>query len=163
MIERKDGPLNERGEGDQPEGDESNAPSDFPLHVEALDFAGVPRQFEITADQAGLGFRVEAAETRDDREEGYQFLAFDPSSPHLALGRLREKMARALSVRYLSGTAEDREPMHDVVAGRITYTDDAEEPGLVVDGRFLSWEHLGRMVASHEGWDFEFRFIDPTA
>ena len=37
---------------------------------------------------------------------------------------------------------------------------DGAGPMLVIDGREISWDELGRMVATFEGWQFKLEFRD---
>ena len=38
--------------------------------------------------------------------------------------------------------------------------DDRRVPMVVIDGREISWDELGRMVAAFEGWQFKLEFLD---
>ena len=38
--------------------------------------------------------------------------------------------------------------------------DDERVPLVVIDGREISWDELGRMVAAFEGWQFKLEFRD---
>jgi hypothetical protein len=35
-------------------------------------------------------------------------------------------------------------------------------PLLVIDGREVSWEEFGRMLAAFEGWQFRMEIVDPS-
>ena len=38
--------------------------------------------------------------------------------------------------------------------------EDLRVPMIVIDGREISWDELGRMVAAFEGWQFKLEFRD---
>jgi hypothetical protein len=125
-----------------------------------VDYAGQERVFDITLRDVQLGHLVEADEVGKD-SLGYQFAAFNASSPYLALGDLRVKMRRALSTRHLEQRPDGHTlPAHDTLRGRITGDPAAEGPIFVVDGTPLSLEEFGRIVQTHEGFQFSFRFFD---
>ena len=143
------------------EDDGVNDPSsDFPIQETVEDFTGRKRKFEIAMHEHGLGFTVQADEVEKDGL-GYQFSGFDATSPYLALGRLRDKMRRVLSTRHLAvGELGGPLPVHDTLRGRITSSDG--EVAFVVDGQPLTLSEFGTLVATHEGFDFTFRFLDGT-
>jgi hypothetical protein len=79
------------------------------------------------------------------------------------LGRLIEKMRRALSVKHI----EDSElgwhiTDHQVVRGLVDWDDasDGRVPLLIIDGREITWEEFGRMLMSFEGWQFKLEIRD---
>jgi hypothetical protein len=79
------------------------------------------------------------------------------------LGRLIEKMRRALSVKHI----EDGElgwhiTDHQVVRGLIDWdvASDGRVPLLIIDGREITWEEFGRMLMSFEGWQFKLEIRD---
>jgi hypothetical protein len=131
---------------------------DFPLRDTWEDFAGKTRTFEINYDPVPTGFSVQAVEVGKKRR-GYEFSSFDPNDPYLALGRVRGKIRRALATRYLkkNGTLT-----HNDVRGRITYFEEEDNAGLVIDGKPITTEEFTTILRSHEGWDFELRFVEPT-
>jgi hypothetical protein len=79
------------------------------------------------------------------------------------LGRLIGKMRRALALTHLDDT--DHGPQVNdrlVLRGTVDGDPDADHrvPQVVVDGREISWDELGRMVAAFEGWQFKLEFRD---
>lgn len=134
---------------------------DFPMEDVRTDFAGRKHRFKITLGEVSLGYLVDAAEI-GRRTGGYAFTAFDPTSPYLALAKLRSKMDRGLATCYLRGRKGDVWPTHDTLRGRIVYDrdEDVHQIGLSIDGRPISLSELSRIIAAHEGWDFELRFVD---
>lgn len=57
-------------------------------------------------------------------------------------------------------------PCGRVIRGEIwwdTETDPASQvPLIVVDGKPLTWQEFGRTLLTHEGFQFELKFIEPT-
>lgn len=144
----------------EPEGEDPTR--DFPMSDEFTDFSGRKRRFKIDFDEFPLGYKVSAREVTEG--EGYEFSAFSSNSPYLALGELRGKMYRELATRYLDNNGGECMPTHDTLRGRITYEARGETaPAVVIDGRKITWEHFGRMVALHEGWHFTLRFEESTS
>jgi hypothetical protein len=135
-----------------------NWQDDFPIHEEAEDFAGKPRRFLITCHEGGVGYTVRASE-KDGEGLGYEFAAFSETSPHSALGRVREKMRRGLATRYLSGTPGQRQMLHDRLRGRIT-SNGGGGVILVVDGIQLGIDDLESILSTYEGWEFRLRIVD---
>jgi hypothetical protein len=121
------------------------------------DFAGRTRHFVTRLDETPGGLRAEAVET--GKVDGYRFKVVAPSgATGQALWALRQKMSSILNVRHIERENGHRtwSMTHDVLRGRITSSKDSEEPTLIVDGQPLSWEDVGRMLSSYEGFEFEF-------
>lgn len=140
--------------------DRENDPDlDFPMQESYTDCAGKEREFEIRYRDFGLGFAVWAEEIGKERM-GYEFWAFNDSSPYLALGRLRDKIREALSTRHIEKTKDGLQVYHDTLKGRITASPDVEGPVVVVDGVPIGWDEFGRMILTFEGFRFEMTFVD---
>ena len=52
-------------------------------------------------------------------------------------------------------------PVDFILTGSIGYQD-WNRPLIIIDGRELPWEEFGRLVLTHEGWNFRLQFIDPS-
>ena len=79
------------------------------------------------------------------------------------LGKLIDKMRRALALTYLDDT--DHGPQvndHLILRGTVDSDPDEDHrvPMVVIDGREISWDELGRMLATFEGWQFKLEFRD---
>ena len=138
--------------------DRPNWGADFPMREEVEDYTHRVRVFVIRCHEGGLGFTVRAAE-EGRRGDGYQFAAYSETSPYRALGRLRQKMRRALATRHVTGSPGAYQMLHDNLNGRIT-SDGKGGVALVVDGIALGIEDLASILAAHEGWGFELRIVD---
>ncbi len=110
---------------------------------------------------------LEMDEHENGGTAGYELAVGGPADadPIELFARLSAKLQRDLSRRHLEET--DGGPMigrEHVVRGRIEWDDDSggRIPLLVIDGRPVSWEQLGRMVMSYEGWRFKLEMRDPV-
>ncbi|MBI4876483.1 MAG: hypothetical protein HY822_17750 [Acidobacteria bacterium] len=135
--------------------------------VRLADCAGKVREFHFRTRLFGPGVALDAFELRDGYPAGYQFqIIGDPSDDLMVLlGRLIEKMRRALSTQHIV----DREfglgiTDSGVVRGRIEcdLCCDPRLPLLVVDGREIAWDDFGRMLMTYEGWQFKLEIRDQS-
>lgn len=78
------------------------------------------------------------------------------------LGRLIQRIRKALSVKYIEDGQHGLQIVDDTVRGRIEWDDDEDGrvPLMVVDGREISWEEFGQMLMSLEGWQFKLEIFD---
>lgn len=125
--------------------------------VVLTDVRGQAHEFHFRTHLFGTGLSLEAFELRDGYPAGYQFRVIgDPEDDLLVLlGRLIEKMRRALSVKHLEDSAlglEIADPQ-TFVRGLIEWDAACEGrvPLLVIDGREITWQEFGRMLMSFEG------------
>jgi len=138
--------------------DEDAWQDDFPIREEVEDARGCVRVFQITCHELALGFTLRAVE-EDKDEGGYVFGAFSETSPYLALGKLRTKLRRELSVRYVTRASGEIRLLHERMKGRIEYNE-TRGIHLVVDGLPLDPDDLERILGSHEGWEFDLAITD---
>ena len=107
-----------------------------------------------------------AFELRDGEPAGYQFqIIGDPKDDLLVLlGRLIEKIRRALSTKHLTDGNLGLQVADRVVRGRIEWDEaqDGHVPVLVIDGREITWNDFGRMLMSFEGWQFQLNIRDKS-
>ena len=129
--------------------------SDFPKEDKFLDFAGKERRFEYLVTEIPMGFVVRAVETK---ENGYEFQAFSATSPFHVLGELRHKIRKRLSTRYLQKEkgleGSYLHLYHEEAKGHITYG------GVVIDGMFIPFDELNRMIQTYEGWMIEIKISE---
>jgi hypothetical protein len=79
------------------------------------------------------------------------------SSPGLGSTRQHEDTAPGCSGPQVN----DRVELRDAAAPSTGEPDDDRRvPMVVIDGREISWDELGRMVAAFEGWQFKLEFRD---
>lgn len=134
-----------------------------PVHM--VDGHGVGHEFEFRMRLSGHGVAIDAFELRDGSPAGYRFQVIGETDddPMALLGELIGKMRRALALTHLEDT--DHGPqVNDGLVLRGTVDSDPDQggrlPRVVIDGREISWEQLGRMVAAFEGWQFRLEFRD---
>ena len=117
--------------------------TEFPKNDSFLDFEGNERIFDYEVLDVNVGYSVSAIEKK---ENGYQFSSFSETSPFNALGDLRQKIRKRLSTRYLQEEHGRVHLYHDEAKGHISMG------GVVIDGQFFSFEELGSMIQTFEGF-----------
>jgi len=130
-------------------------PPDFPRKEQFVDFAGRTRKFTVTLDELPWGYAVCAVEDVKGKD-GYEFRAFSSLDPFHALADLRKRIPKLLSVRHLIKRGGRVSLTHDRLRGRVSYG------GVVVDGIFLTFKQLARLIQTHEGFQFDLRIVDPS-
>jgi len=135
--------------------------------VGLADCTGEVHEFHFRTHLFGPGVVLEAFELRDGRPAGYQFKIIGNPTDDLfvLLGRLIEKMRRALSIKHLSdGQLGLQIADHRVVRARIDcdVAQDGRVPLLIIDGREITWEEFGCMLMSFEGWQFKLQVADQS-
>jgi hypothetical protein len=135
--------------------------------VRMIDVVGKAHEFHFRVRLFGGGVAVDAFELADGQPGGYQFQVIgDPEEELLALlGRLIEKMRRALAVRHLEESSLGPQVNDgNVVRGLVTFSldDESQLPSVVIDGRELTWAEFGRIVSAYEGWQFKLEFRDKS-
>ncbi len=128
----------------------------FPAKEEFVDFAGRIRTFTLEQYPVpGGGYGVAAIEDAAG-DDGYVFRAFSVIDAFHALGDLRKRIPKLLSIRHLVNRHGRMTLTHDRLRGRISYG------GVVVDGVFLTFDKLAELVQTYEGFQFELRIVDPS-
>jgi hypothetical protein len=131
------------------------------------DCLGVLHEFHFRVHLFGTGVAIDAFELRNEDPAGYSFqIIGEPEVDLLVLlGRLVEKMRRALSIKHLKdGDYGLQIADGGVVRGRIKWDDahDGQLPLLVIDGREIEWDQFGRMLMSYEGAQFKLTIADKS-
>jgi hypothetical protein len=133
--------------------------------VRMVDARGAEHEFRFRTRLFGPGVAIDAFELRESGPAGYRFQVIgDPDGDPLALlGKLIVKMRRALALTHLDDTDHGTQ-VNDRLLLRGTVTSDPDGyrrvPMVVVDGREISWDELGRMVSAFEGCQFKLEFCD---
>ncbi len=133
--------------------------------ITMTDDTGQSREFHFVTRLLGNILSLEAFELQDSGPAGYQFqIIGDPEDDLFALlGRMVEKIRRALSVKYLTEDPRYGLQIADqLVQGHIESDPSFDErtPLLVIDGKEVTWEELGKMLMTFEGWQFKLELID---
>lgn len=134
------------------------------------DAAGKPHEFHFTTRHGGSHVAVEAFEVEDGHPAGYQFQVLgDPSAEPIAIfQQLFQRMRRALAHRHIEegehGLQIAKSGESWIVRGHLE-SDDQEEgrvPRLIVDGKPCSWDQLGHMLMSFEGFNVKLEVYDKS-
>ena len=129
------------------------------------DVDGSPHEFRFRTQIIPSGVSIEALELIKGVPEGFQFQVLGPfeADPLELFGQLFERIRRALSMKHIE-TGEYGLQISDenVVRGRIDCDDvtGGRIPRLVIDGKSVPWEELGRMLMAYEGWNFKLEIFD---
>lgn len=134
--------------------------------VSLVDCDGKTHLFHFRTRLFGQGATLDAFELEDGHPAGYSFqLRGEPQEDLLVLlGRLIEKIRRALSVKHLVASDLGTQIANQFVQGSIEW-DEAEDgnvPVLVIDGQQVTWKDVGRMLMSFEGWQFQLTIRDKS-
>ena len=129
---------------------------DFPATEEFVDFAGRIRTFNLEQYPVPGGGHGVAAVEDAAGDDGYVFRAFSVVDPFHALGELRRRIPKLLSIRHLFERDGQQSLTHDRLRGHISYG------GVVVDGIFLTFEQLAELLQTYEGFQFDLKIVDPS-
>jgi hypothetical protein len=136
-------------------GNGSPRQGEFPKTDQFTDFAGRTRTFTLEQYPLPLGYGVCASEDVEG-DDGYVLRAFSTVDPFQALGDLRKRIRKLLSVRHLVEQHGRLSPTHDRLRGRVAYG------GVVVDGVFLTFDQFTELIQSYEGFQFDLKIVDSS-
>jgi len=127
------------------------------------DFDGKPHTFQFRSHIFGDQLSLEVLEVGP--EEGYEFSVIANAEQDLfnTFQTLFERIRGELDRRHIEPDgAGFRITQDDVVRGQITEDPDSFEqmPLLIIDGKPVTWEALGRMVAPNVGFRFKLEIFD---
>ena len=129
------------------------------------DADGVAHTFQIRSLLVPTGHELEAFEVDRTKPGGYRFAVLGDVEADCwqLFRRLYEKIRRELSVRHVERTTHGWQigPEQRLV-GRIEWDDatDGRTPMLVIDGRAFTWDEVGRMLITFEGFTLNARIED---
>ena len=132
----------------------------FPLEEDFVDYSGNSRRFRISLHKlVAEDFSLSATDL--SQTEGYHFevysAVYSKSALGLALGRLRWKIRKGVSTRYLHINAKGKKQLtHDEIRGRISYN------GIVVDGSLLNFRDFAEILTTHEGFQISIKIGEPA-
>jgi len=134
------------------------------LPVTMEDCEGRSHRFEIRTMLTGEVVTLRALELLENGAVGYESEVLgDPEDDPMELfQRLYERLRRELGRKHLVETdLGTRIGEESVVRARITWDDerDGRVPLLVIDGRAVTWNELGRMLMSYEGWNLRMEIF----
>lgn len=121
--------------------------------------------FKIRSVLVPTGHEIEALEIGDGTRTGYRFAVlgdFDSDAWEL-FQLLYVKMRREVTARHVHRTEFGWQLTSDQqLAGRIEWDPDSEGrlPLIVIDGKAFTWEQVGHMLMTFEGFTLEARVRD---
>jgi hypothetical protein len=132
-----------------------------PLTLQDLD--GKPHTFQFRPHIFGEQLSLEALEIGS--ELGYEFCVIADAEQDLfvTFQTLFARIRRELDPRHIEPEGSGyRITQDDVVRGQITDDPNSIEqmPLLIIDGKPITWEALGRMVAPNAGFRFKLEIFD---
>ena len=126
--------------------------------IVVTDVDGVRHRFEIRSMLVGTGHAMYAREVRKrDARGGYRFAIlgdFETDARDL-FKRLRERIHQGLSVRHVEKTEHGWQlTQAHRLSGVIEWDPetDGARPLVIVDGRTFTWDQIGRMLMTFEGF-----------
>ena len=124
---------------------------------------GIPHTFQFRSRVFSDRLSLEALETGQD--EGYEFSVIADAEQDLfaTFRGLFERIRRELGRKHIEPEGDGYQITDaGVVCGQITSDPDALDrmPLLVIDGKPVTWEELGRMVSPYEGFNFKLQIFD---
>jgi hypothetical protein len=126
----------------------------------------VTQRFNLTRYPVSIIARRRTCPLILQAAEGYrlQILGEPQSDPFVLLGKLVQKMMRALSMEHLHEDASGLQVAGTMVRGRIEWNgvEGGRLPCVVIDGRRVEWNDFGAILMAFEGWQFRLELLDPT-
>lgn len=134
--------------------------------IAMTDYAGERREFHFRMRLHEAIVVLDAFELRNSAPGGYQFqiVGTPDDEPLVLLSRLIERMRRSLSARHLVHDEKGTRIANRRVCGRVDWDDSraGRVPLLVIDGREVAWDEMGRMLMAFEGCQFRLDIVDPA-
>ncbi len=135
-----------------------------PMEEYHLDCRGKKRLFRIQQYGGGTARFLSAQEVRDDEHAGLRVvLQFNDETEPPPYWQLRKRIAQRLATRHVvrNPDTEQLEILNMLIRAQVSYADDeATGPDLVIDDEVVSWEELGGLLRSYEGWGLRIQVID---
>lgn len=132
--------------------------------VKLIDANGQQHEFHFQTRLLGSLVTLEAFELFDGFPAGYQSKVVGEPDEDLwaLLGKLIIMLRELISVQYLVDSHLGVQIKAESLVGRIDPAQpyDHVTPMIVVDGREISWDELGRMMMSFEGWQFKLDIFE---
>jgi hypothetical protein len=129
------------------------------------DAEGAPHTFKFRSMLVPTGHEIEALEITDDERAGYRFAVlgdFEADAWEL-FQLLYAKMRREVATRHVHRTEFGWQLTSDQrLVGRIEWDPDSDVrlPLVVIDGKAFTWEQVGHMLMTFEGFTVEARIKD---
>jgi hypothetical protein len=129
------------------------------------DASGREHVFQFRTRLFGAGVTIDAIEFNEDQSVGYRFTVIGHEEGDLLelLGQLVTKMRRGLANSHLEDGIHGLQISdRGIVRARIEseFDGEADRPVVVIDGRHISWDEFGRMMATYTGFQFRLELHD---
>lgn len=144
------------------------------VHLEPLidsfslkDFQGVSRQLVVERRLHPIGIWLEASEAI---EFGYKFAVhgeLDCNQQEL-LNKLMAKARKGVATQHVeSNVFPNGQPYNTIIHDQLTGVIEVDEtpygtPLVIIDGKPFTWEEVGKMVMSYEGFQLKLKMYDIT-
>ncbi|MBT2583964.1 hypothetical protein [Planococcus sp. ISL-109] len=139
----------------------------YPEGMALRDQKGVMRSFRIRKRLLPVGIMMEADERK---EQGFNFEVLDDldCDQDQLLSKLLSKVQKGLAENYI---VEDRLPSghiyrrmdKDRLGGTVAWNgEDQETPLIIVDGEPYSWDQIGKILMSYEGFQLKLEIVDSS-
>lgn len=116
-----------------------------------------------------VGIGYQAVEVTKDGSPGFRVEVLGNLDCDQAdlFNKLEAKIKKTLLKRYLQSTIRPDGNKYtgfkkDEVVGRLEYDDNHENPKVIIDGKLFSWNDLGRMLNTFDGFQFKLKIYDIT-
>ncbi len=132
------------------------------------DAHGEEHEFRFTVRLLSNMIVVEALEIKNEEPDGYRFnVVGEPEDDILELyTKLFTRMRRTLGIKHIElGDFGWQITNENIVRGHIDYDPSKHGeriPLLIIDGREISWDELGQMIMTYEGFHFRLEIFDKS-
>lgn len=138
-----------------------------PIIIQDTD--GLDHTFHLTVRLMGTMQIMDAFELVDNQPAGYQFSMGEPvaSGLFVLFSKLYERMLKALGTKYIyknktydTWLIADQKTVQGHISSDLASSREAPLPLIIIDGKNLTWNEFGRMLAAHEGFNFKLQVLD---
>jgi len=137
-----------------------------PHTIEISGTGGKKHLFYIHRIVFPMGIFLEATEIREGEAEGYKTAVKGDldCDQTMLFEKLKNRIKKLVSQKYIEETewGNRNSIKNSEVAGRIEWDEQYEGrlPLVIIDGKKYTWEELGEMLMSFEGWDFKLKIFE---
>lgn len=143
-----------------------------PFRNGIYDFTGIrgrKHKFMIHKIIHPVGIGYQAVEVTENNTPGFRVEVLDELDCNQSdlFNKLEAKIKKTLFKRYLKSVSSPNGSKHtvfktDEVVGRLEYDDNDKNHKVIIDGKPFSWDELGQMLNTYEGFQFKLKIYDIT-